>query len=123
MNGISIFTASYQRLLLVKKKEVRPHTAKVGLVAYENYGIVKILLYEYLEESPNCIYTLHSMFIINLHEQEYKFVQYFDLANNWHFFAHPSLAPLLDRKFLVFGESSESSLIYVCSNKNWSGRL
>ena len=66
------------------------------------------------------------MFIINLHEQEYKFVQYFDLANNWHFFCNPitaniSEAPLRDRKLLIFEESSESSLIHVSSNKNWIG--
>ena len=35
--------------------------SKIGLIADQlmKYGIVQFLLYEYLEESPNCIYILN----------------------------------------------------------------
>ena len=39
-------------------KEVGPRTAKLTLllIKFMKYGVVKFLLYEYLEESPNCVY-------------------------------------------------------------------
>ena len=44
------------------------------------------MLFEYLEESSNYVYTKHLLLIINLHElQAYKFVKFSDLAKNWYF--------------------------------------
>ena len=38
-------------------KEVGPRTAKLALLLIRSikYGIVQFLLYEYLEERPNCV--------------------------------------------------------------------
>ena len=72
-----------------------------------------------------CIHTKHSSLIINLHEQQaYTFVQFSDLAKNWHFCTsiivnmskpHPSI-----QKVLIYNESSENAL-NVCGYKNWIG--
>ena len=40
------------------RKEVGPRTANMALllIKFMKYGVVQFLLYEYLEESPNCVY-------------------------------------------------------------------
>ena len=41
-----------------KGKELGPQTAKLALllIKFMKFGIVQLLLHEYLEESPNCVY-------------------------------------------------------------------
>ena len=84
-------------------KEVGPLTAKLSLINLMKYGIVQFLLFELIEESPNCMYAKHSLFKINLLEQKaYAFVHFSDLATNLHFCTlisvNISIPPPLDPK-------------------------
>ena len=67
-------------------KEVGPWTEKFALflIKLKKYGIVQVLLHEkYIRgKSKLCIYTNHSLSIINLHEQQANKVQYLDFAKN-----------------------------------------
>ena len=49
------------------------------------YAIVQFLLYEYLEESPNCVYVPN---IYLFQQQEYTVIRLSDLAKNWHCCTH-----------------------------------
>ena len=51
--------------LNLSQKELGPQTAKLALllIKFMKYGLVQFLLYEYLQESPNCVYI--QTFVVN----------------------------------------------------------
>ena len=107
-------------------KRGRTTNGEIGPVAdkiYEIWSRTILVIWVYREKSKLCIYTKHSSLVINLHEQQvHTFVQFSDLAKNWHFahlllskflYPHPSI-----QKLLIYKESSENAL-NICGYKNW----
>ena len=95
----------------------RTMNGEISLVAdqiYEIWNCTIFVIWVFRRKSKLCtgIYTKLSSLIINLHEQQtYTFIQFSDLAKNWHF-AHLSLSIFLYpypsiQKVLIYKESSE----------------
>ena len=87
-------------------KRGRTTNGEIGPVAdqtYEMWNCSIFVILVFRGKSKMCIFTKHSLLIINLHEQKaYTFDQFSDLAKNWHFRppinGNISIPPPLDQK-------------------------
>ena len=100
---------------------------KIGPVANQNYEILNCTIFVILicsRTSTQCLYTKHSLIIINLHmheQQAYKFVKFSDIDEKWHCCTPDSSEPNPSiQKLLMYGELSWKGLT-VYGIKNSTG--